>query len=226
MRQLVPSILVACVLCAGCERTNPGDVRVQGHRVPQGTAVQFTEEVTTEEDLGATESSQRGNSNGAGLATSAAEQVGSFNPEAPSLTFSNNGDGTSSGGGAAFEFDLQGWKLNELAIVGAILLLAALIAGYLRRIPLAVALAAGAALCFFGSALPLWVIGACIIGAAVVYWKTQGSHEALRGIVEGIEDLPDSLRQAAKSAISKRTDALDKSVIRAVKKADDLPSER
>lgn len=219
---------------SGCEKQPQQDVRpvkanavqVGGNTIPVGTAVEYTNTTTESTDEGETTSFISGEATGAGLQTSAAEQVGSFNSEAPNLELSQDGTSRSSGGGSLFDFSLKGWKLNELALVGAVLALGAGFAAVRKRFPLALALGAGAGLCFVGSALPLWVIGICILGAGFLYWRWNGSHEALRGVLEGVEDLPNEVRRAAKRAISKRTDVADKNTIRAVKVADDLPSER
>lgn len=218
-------ILALCVWGPGCEqKASPpkaDTVQVGQYSVPPDTGVYFQETVNE----GSESTTDSGTATGPGLATSAAEQAGSFNPESPNLVFSK--DGTSgNGGGAAFNFDLKGFKFNEMGLVGAFLALGALFAAYRKRFQLALLLGVGAGLAFFASAIPAWILGLAIIGGVVLYWKREASHEALRGILEGVENLPDDVRSTVKKAVSKTTDANDKATITAVKKSDELPTER
>lgn len=207
-------------------RPEPMRVSVDGREVvaPAGSSVKFK-----------TTTTRGANGVGAGINTDNAETAAGFNAGAPVTNLAGELGGGADGGLSSANFKMRMPPgTSPLLWVGVACLLGAGACLYLglRR---AATFAGLFGLLFLGaSALPgialFLVCGAAVLlGGAYLYaeHKGRGTREALRGVLAGVEAIPDApTRIGVKSFIKGHIEDPDRAVISAIKKADGLPSER
>jgi hypothetical protein len=170
---------------------------------------------------------------GAGLTTTSDEAASKFVTSAPGSTLPGIG---STGGSLSSTLSVRNLRDaagNPLLWVGIVSILAAGVAFYfgLRRAAI-VCVAIGIGF-LAASMIPGWgwfILAAVGLVAVGVYvWAEltgKNTREALRAVVAGVEDLPTEQRRQAKARIASHADDRDALTIRAIKRADGLPSER
>lgn len=237
--------IVALLAIAGCEHKppaqpvssrdfSPNTVTINGNTVTGQPGSTITAEIENEQYQGEGIDKQEGSATGtgAGLTTQSEKAVNEFNASAPLANLI--GFGSASGGTTDIASTLMGKAGTPLlAWLGGLLFVAGIAAFCLKRVRDGAILCIGGLVAFGASLIgPVgWIVLVVIVvglAAAYLYASRKGmlSHEALRGITEGIENAPDDVRRVVKAEISNTTDDADKRTIRAVKKADDLPAER
>lgn len=199
---------------------------------PAGSPITI-KETTTKTDAGSfSRNKGTAEGTGAGIVSSFEKAVVNFNASAPLANIL--GFGGSSGGSTDIAATFAGKAgTPAMAWLGALLFLGGVAAFIFKRIRDGCILCAAGLVAVGASMLgPVgWlVIILLFAGIAGYFWwvgqKGLRASEALRGVVAGVESAPDEARKLVKAAISNHADERDKATIRAVKKADDLPSER
>lgn len=229
----------AALMLTGCEQRSP--VAVAPNTVqfgdktltaPPGSTITIDADNEQYQGEGIDKNEGSATGTGAGLTTQSEKAVNEFNASAPLANLI--GFGSASGGTTDIASTLMGKSGTPiLAWLGGLLFVAGLVAFCRKRVRDGAILCVGGLVAFGASLIgPIgWLVLVVIVvglAAAYLYASRKGllTHEALRGITEGIENAPDDVRRVVKAEISNTTDDADKRTIRAIKKADDLPAER
>ncbi len=237
-------LTLACLL--GCDRQAPtgSDFTVNGNRIrnlPQGASLNIEGEDDIGEGLYKHEGSASASTSG--LTSESGEAVNDFKTTTPRVWLP--GGSGAEGGGADITQSLtmadpkdalqskMFWLGIGLLAVGGVLW------RYGQTQTARYSLIAGGAFvaCAF---FPGLIVVALIAAIVVNYWPqimaeikrmraqkdATAKTEALRAVTAGGEDLPDTERKLFKAKVAAHASEEDRNTIRAIKKADDLPSER
>ena len=213
---------------------SPTEIEFDGHRVsvPAGRAVSIksTKEAS---DAGGYEK-HKGNASGkgAGLVSSFEKAVLNFNASAPLANLV--GLGGASGGTTDIAATFAGKAGTPvLAWIGGLMFLGGVVALCFKRIGDGAILCVGGLVAVGASTLgPAGWLVFILVAAAVGGWLWWKSHkgmrasEALRAVLAGVEDLPETERKLVKSKVKNHAEPADTKTIGSFKKRDDLPSER
>lgn len=242
---ITAALLLATLLLgvAGCEattRVTPASTHIEQEieSAPRTTTTKkvtgftpdgnpITEETTVSEPV-VTRQRLYGEATGAGASATGDKLDQQIDSGAPTLNLPGVGKG--SGGSTSGTITAAVAGISVFIILGCLCILGG-IAGFAlqlyRRASIGL-MAVGGCLIAVGLFPWLWwlllVAGAAAI--ALYLWAERNGksmHEAVRAVTAGISDLPGDLQNAAKDAIGRHADERDKSTIKAVKKADDLP---
>lgn len=224
----------AILACCDARLERPSDgVVIDGktYHVPDGYELSI--ESDSDESKGASLEKGEGTASGkgAGLTTDSQDAVNNFNTSSPNSWLPGIG---STGGSADIASTLTGKKpTSPLLWAGILAAVGGAVAFYfgLRRAALVCLGLSGALIAASFITAWAWIILALAGVSAVAFYvwaerKNLLHREALRAVTAGVESLDTVARGVAKSAIAVHADDRDKATIKAIKKADDLPSER
>jgi hypothetical protein len=171
-------------------------------------------------DGGGSESNEQVKGVGAGAEATGAELNQSLAGSAPNASLSAGGGAS----GGSFDSRIkaitpESLLTNPFAWSAIVAFLAAGVLAYKGRIRQA-AYVAGCGVVLLAAALyPMALIGVAAI-AAFAYYRETRYREPLRAVIQGVEDSPEHIQVAVKSAIAKAQDKGDREVIRQVKTED------
>jgi hypothetical protein len=245
MTHRTPALLLAAILLgvAGCEattRVTPASTHIEQEieSAPRTTTTKkvtgftpdgnpITEETTVSEPV-VTRQRLYGEATGAGASATGDKLDQQIDSGAPTLNLPGVGKG--SGGSTSGTITAAVAGISVFIILGCLCILGGIAGFALQLYPRTSLglLAIGGCLITVGLFPWLWylLLGVGALALLLYLWaerRGKSMHEALRAVTAGISDLPGDLQNAAKAAIARHADDRDKSTIKAVKKADDLP---
>ena len=245
-------LITAAVALTGCDRSEPAaaptqegaPVAVQGPPIvvaprPEPVRVMLNgQEVVAPPGSSVklkTTTTRGASGTGAGISTDNAETAAGFNAGAPTSNLGGDLGGGADGGLSSANFKMRVPPgTSPLVWIGAACLLGAGACFYLQLRRAAI-ICAVLGLGFIGAeAVPGWakailfVAGLAGLGAYLwAEWQAKRKNEALRAVVAGVESIPDQpTRIGVKALIDGHAEDGDRAVIRQVKAADGLKSER
>ena len=213
---------------------SPTEIQFDGHRVTVPAGKPVTIKSTREETDAGKYEKHEGNAagKGAGLVSAFEKAVVNFNASAPIANLV--GLGGASGGTTDIAATFAGKAGTPvLAWIGGLMFVGGVVALCFKRIGDGATLCVGGLVAVGASTLgPAGWLVFILVAAAVGGWLWWKSHkgmrasEALRAVLAGVEDLPETERRLVKSKVKNHADRADTKTIGGFKKADDLPSER
>lgn len=247
MRTYLLIIVFALLVIAGCDsKPAPSQVRVpmpdgSMQTLPPGASVSY--EIDEEKGSALLKHEGLGSGVGAGLQNGGDEAAAKFNASAPNV-WTPDGWGAAGGDTSIESFAKvntadKAVRMASFWVGIGLILLAGGLWKFGRVEPAIAAGTVGVACvaCAFFPGLIVLILLVALAGCGYAVWlaskrkrkaeeDAKRKTEALRGVAEGVEKSPPEVRTVVKSNIAWATDNADKDVIRAIKKADDLPSER
>lgn len=237
---LLTAILLSSTGCGATTRVTPASTHIEQEieSAPRTTTTKkvtgftpegnpITEETTVSEPV-VTRQRLYGEATGAGASATGDKLDQQIDSGAPTLNLPGVGKG--SGGSVSGDATASIAGVSVFIILGVLCLLggiAGLALQLYRRASIGLLAVGG---CFIAVGLFPWLWWLLLVAgiASILFYlwaerRGKSMHEALRAVTAGISDLPGDLQNAAKAAIARHADERDKSTIKAVKKADDLP---